>query len=147
MHCSARGAASKRGLRAEVEVTEADDARLWHPWLRINRVRRVMLHARWSAEAWSAPGSSGRSRCGARFGVRVVQLTVARPRPPKKKSRSVQPQLPGMPPPQPAGTIRVLPMLLQIGDKLTDETSEWEIHRQTAHDERRQRRSRSRQEG
>jgi hypothetical protein len=27
------------------------DARLWHPWLRINRVLRVMLHARWSAEA------------------------------------------------------------------------------------------------
>ena len=28
-------------------------ARLWHPWLRINRVLRVMLHERWSAEAWS----------------------------------------------------------------------------------------------
>jgi hypothetical protein len=28
------------------------DARLWHPWLRINRVLRVM-HTRWSAEAWS----------------------------------------------------------------------------------------------
>jgi hypothetical protein len=28
-------------------------ARLWHPWLRINRVLRVMLHTRWSAEAWS----------------------------------------------------------------------------------------------
>ena len=26
------------------------DARLWHPWLRINR---VLLHTRWSAEAWS----------------------------------------------------------------------------------------------
>jgi hypothetical protein len=25
------------------------DARLWHPWLRINRVLRVMLHTRWSA--------------------------------------------------------------------------------------------------
>ena len=23
------------------------------PWLRINRVLRVMLHTRWSAEAWS----------------------------------------------------------------------------------------------
>src|SRR5882724_10873839 len=30
-----------------------NDARLWHPWLRINRVLRVMLHERWSAEAWS----------------------------------------------------------------------------------------------
>ena len=29
------------------------DAPLWHPWLRINRVLRVMLHTRWSAEAWS----------------------------------------------------------------------------------------------
>ena len=29
------------------------DARLCHPWLRINRVLRVMLHTRWSAEAWS----------------------------------------------------------------------------------------------
>src|SRR4029453_8546571 len=29
------------------------DARLWHPWLRISRVLRVMLHTRWSAEAWA----------------------------------------------------------------------------------------------
>ena len=29
------------------------DARLWHPWLRINRVLRVMLQTRWNAEAWS----------------------------------------------------------------------------------------------
>ena len=29
------------------------DARLWHSWLRINRVLRVMLHTLWSAEAWS----------------------------------------------------------------------------------------------
>jgi hypothetical protein len=35
--------------RTEGEVT---DARLWHPWLRINRVPRVMLHTRCSAEAW-----------------------------------------------------------------------------------------------
>ena len=28
------------------------DARLWHPWLRINRVLRAMLHERWSVEAW-----------------------------------------------------------------------------------------------
>jgi hypothetical protein len=30
-----------------------NNARLWHPWLRINRVLRVMLQTRWSAEAWS----------------------------------------------------------------------------------------------
>ena len=29
------------------------DRGLWHPWLRINRVLRVMLHTRWSAEAWA----------------------------------------------------------------------------------------------
>jgi hypothetical protein len=29
------------------------DARLWHPWLRINRVLRVVLHTRWCPEAWS----------------------------------------------------------------------------------------------
>jgi hypothetical protein len=29
------------------------DARLWHPWLRINRVLRVMLRTHWSAEAWN----------------------------------------------------------------------------------------------
>jgi hypothetical protein len=28
------------------------DERLWHPWLRINRVLRVMLQERGSAEAW-----------------------------------------------------------------------------------------------
>ena len=36
---------------AEDEVNDTD-ARLLHPWLRINRVLRVMLHERWSAEAW-----------------------------------------------------------------------------------------------
>jgi hypothetical protein len=29
------------------------DARLWHPPLRINRVLRLMLETRWSAESWS----------------------------------------------------------------------------------------------
>ena len=37
--------------RTEGEVNDTD-ARLWHPWLRINRVLRVMLHTHWSAEAW-----------------------------------------------------------------------------------------------
>ena len=40
-----------RRARAEGEVTDTD-ARLWHPWLRINSRLRVMLHTRWSAEAW-----------------------------------------------------------------------------------------------
>jgi hypothetical protein len=29
-----------------------NDARLRHPWLRINRALRVMLHTHWSADAW-----------------------------------------------------------------------------------------------
>jgi hypothetical protein len=29
-----------------------NDARLWHPWLRINRLLRAMLHERWSPKAW-----------------------------------------------------------------------------------------------
>jgi hypothetical protein len=37
----------------EVGEVNATDTRLWHPWLRINRVLRVMLHTRWSAEAWA----------------------------------------------------------------------------------------------
>jgi hypothetical protein len=54
---------------------------------------------------------------------------VARPRPEKKrqKAKAVQPQLPGMPPPLPPGTMRVLPMQLQIGDRLNDSTGEWEV--------------------
>jgi hypothetical protein len=54
---------------------------------------------------------------------------VARPRPANKrpKAKPVQPPLPGMPPPDPPGTTRVLPMLLRIGDRLTDETGEWEV--------------------
>jgi hypothetical protein len=38
------------------------DARLWHPWLRINRVLRLMLHERWSAEAWPKVEASSRRR-------------------------------------------------------------------------------------
>ena len=41
----------------ELAMNESD-ARLWHPWLRINRVLRVMLHTRWSAEAWAQAASS-----------------------------------------------------------------------------------------
>jgi hypothetical protein len=36
------------------------DACLWHPWLRINRVLRVMLHRACSAEAWSQVKVGGR---------------------------------------------------------------------------------------
>src|SRR6266436_41291 len=45
----------------------------------------------------------------------------------KAKARAVQPQLPGMPPPLPPGTTRILPMQLKIGDRLTDLTGECEV--------------------
>ena len=32
-----------------------------------------------------------------------------------------------MPPPEPPGTARVLPMQLKIGDGLNDESGEWEV--------------------
>ena len=32
-----------------------------------------------------------------------------------------------MPPPEPPGTARVLPMQLQIGDRITDSTGEWQV--------------------
>jgi hypothetical protein len=32
---------------------ERPDGSLWRPWLRIDRILRVMLHTRWSVEAWS----------------------------------------------------------------------------------------------
>ena len=32
-----------------------------------------------------------------------------------------------MPPPGPPGTTRVLPMQLQVGDRLSDESGEWEV--------------------
>ena len=51
------------GIReALVRGNEQHDARLWHPWLRINRVLRAMLHERWSAEAWPHVKAERRSR-------------------------------------------------------------------------------------
>jgi hypothetical protein len=39
--------------RPDADAHKVTEARLCHPWLRINRVLRAMLHTRWSAEAWS----------------------------------------------------------------------------------------------
>src|SRR5207253_9889570 len=39
-------------LHDALPILPATAARLWHPWLRINRVLRVMLQTRWGAEAW-----------------------------------------------------------------------------------------------
>ena len=57
-----------------------------------------------------------------------------RPEKKRQKSKPVQPQLPGMPPPPPPGTTRVLPMQLQIGDRMRRVGS----GRATVHHQRRQ---------
>jgi len=49
------------------------------------------------------------------------------PKRPEKNPKPVQPPLPGMPSPEPPGTVRLLPMQLQIGDRLSDSTGEWEV--------------------
>ena len=61
-------------------------------------------------------------RCGGLAGM-------AKPRPGKKREKveSVQPPLPGAPAAAPVGTAQVLPMQLRIGDRLTDETGEYEV--------------------
>ena len=53
---------------------------------------------------------------------------MAKPRPEnKRKAKPVQPPLPGMPPSDTPGTVRILPMQLQIGDRFSDESGEWEV--------------------
>ena len=52
---------------------------------------------------------------------------MGRSRPAKKRDRNGQPQLPGPRTAAPSAERRVLPMELQIGDRLADETGEWEI--------------------
>jgi hypothetical protein len=48
---------------------------------------------------------------------------------PKPVPKPVQPPLSGMPPPEPPRTTRVLPMQLQIGDRMADSTGEWQVVR------------------
>src|SRR5438445_9051697 len=52
---------------------------------------------------------------------------MRRPEKKRQKAKAVQPPLPGMPPHELPGTARVLPMQLQIGDRMTDSTGEWEV--------------------
>src|SRR5262245_28471285 len=57
-------------------------ARLWRPWLRINRVLRVIPHMRWRAEAWSVVRIEFRRALALRSEIRrkLVQprLTITR---------------------------------------------------------------------
>src|SRR5207245_10964670 len=67
---------------------------------------------------------------GRKFTLQMIgDKVMARPRPEKKrqKTKPVQPALPGMPPPEPPGTVRILPVQLQIGDRMTDSTGEWQL--------------------
>ena len=51
----------------------------------------------------------------------------SRPEKKRQKTKPAQQQLSGMPPPLPPGTIRIFPMQLQIGDRMSDSTGEWEV--------------------
>jgi hypothetical protein len=46
----------------------------WHPWLRINRVQRVMLHTHWSVEAWSVVRVEFRRALALRSRIRRAEL-------------------------------------------------------------------------
>jgi hypothetical protein len=52
---------------------------------------------------------------------------MARPRPEKKQVQARPASVTRDAPPEPRGTTRVLPMQLQIGDRMTDSTGEWEV--------------------
>jgi hypothetical protein len=54
---------------------------------------------------------------------------MAKARSDKKRDKQggAQPPLPGIREPAPASATRLLPMQLQIGDRLSDETGEWEV--------------------
>ena len=57
-----------------------------NPWLRINRLLRVMLHTRWSAEAWAQIRVEFRKALALRSEIRrpAGSTRLARPRPAKK---------------------------------------------------------------
>ena len=64
---------------------------------------------------------------------------MATSRPGKKaRAKPAQPQLPGMPPPLPPGTIRIFPAHFQIGDRIADETGGMGSGRPSLHDRGRQ---------
>jgi hypothetical protein len=55
------------------------DARLWHPWLRIDRVLRLTVHTHGSAEAWSQVRVEFKRALALRSEIRragIVQLGV-----------------------------------------------------------------------
>src|SRR5438093_6700882 len=63
------------------------------------------------------------------MGLKKTSPGMAKARPKKKPERNAGRQLPSPTPRQPASssTTRVLPMQLMVGDRLIDETGEWEV--------------------
>jgi hypothetical protein len=53
------------------------DARLGNPWLRVNRVLRMMLHTHWSAEAWSVVRVEFRKALALRSEIRHLHVMVS----------------------------------------------------------------------
>ena len=87
-----------------VRVRQTIEARLTHPPCEWQR-RYVIWH------------------CGYRTTHLVLEFIPNK----RQKAKPVQPPLPGMPPPEPSGTARVLPMQLQVGDQITDEPGTWQV--------------------
>jgi len=75
----------------------------------------------WERTPWHAVQGAAREA--------LRQAAMARPRPKKKPERNAGGQLPLPTTRQPASssTTRVLPMQLKVGDRLVDETGEWEV--------------------
>jgi hypothetical protein len=55
------------------EEQTVNHGHLWHPWLRINRVLRVMLQTRWDAEAWSVVRLEFRKALALRREIRLAR--------------------------------------------------------------------------
>jgi hypothetical protein len=63
-----------RARTNQSDTSLSNDARLWHPWLRINHVLRVMLHTRWSAAAWAQVGVEFKRALALRSQIRRAGL-------------------------------------------------------------------------
>src|SRR5437867_4642763 len=88
----------------------------------------------WNTRSPARRPQRGSARRGMPFRARRGRrsdrpIAMARPRPGKKAEQNAGGQLPLATPRQPpsSSTTRVLPMQLKVGDRLADETGEWEV--------------------
>ena len=56
------------------------DAHLWHPWLRIKRVLRLMLHTRWRGDRWPVVKAEFRKALALRSKIRRAGGSTRHPR-------------------------------------------------------------------